>query len=59
MTKKKTKIEVRVGAKWYSFDREMKKCTRKEVVSKISPRTFTLKDEVTGEERKIWRYANA
>jgi len=59
MTKKKEKIDVRVGSKLYSLDPEMKKITKKEVVINVSPRTFTLENEVTGERRKIWRYANA
>ncbi len=58
MTKKKFKIDVRVGSNWYSLNKDMKEFSKKETVVQVTSRIFTLKDKTTGEERKVWRYAD-
>lgn len=58
MTKKKSKIEVRIGSRFYTYDKGMKKCIKKEMVTRVTSRTFMLKDLETQEERKVYRYYN-
>ena len=58
MNKKKTKIDVRVGSNWHTLNKDMKGFSKKETVVKVTPRTFTLRNNSTNEERKVWRYAS-